>query len=127
MRHEVFLHVADPREWTTAFRADVRLVSDPPEWLSTKHVVQHALCVAVDEAVLLQIAVACELPVTFQTAVGLLHGAGIHLHRDVFQALFTAIHSLEIINIILNHSRTFIFQPLLRNGSTCDGPDFQLL
>ena len=80
-----------------------------------------------DEAVLLQVAVACELPVTFQTAVRLLHGARIRLHRDVFQALFTAIHSLEIINIILNRSQTFIFQPLLRNSNTCDWPDFQLL
>lgn len=99
VRHEVFLHVANPRKWASTFRTNVWLVADPAEWLSGKF--GRHVCVSMDEAVLLKVTVASELPVALQTGVDFFQAASIHLY-DIQALLSTPSVHLHVFLHVLH-------------------------
>ena len=97
MGQEVLLHVADAREEASALRAHVRFVADPAERLSGQPHGQ--LLVSVDQAVLLEVAVARELAVAPRAPVDLVHAAAA-VHRKVVEAKLAA--PLVLVKVLLH-------------------------
>jgi len=82
----MLLHIPDPGKQTSALGANVRFLSDPSE----RHPGQfgHHVCIAVNETVLLQVAISRKLAVATRALVRLLHAASVRRDRKVVEALF---------------------------------------